>query len=73
MFLPRRNDHVFFFRVGGHEVINSSTEHLVSRKLECRKNIGTTCIRHMNASVNCKHITSPMKHTQREIVYVDGK
>ena len=51
MFLPRNNDHVFcLLRVGGHEVISSPIEHLVSRKLECRKNIAITCIRHMNTS-----------------------
>ena len=36
MFLPRSNDHVFcLLRVDGHEVISSSIEYLVSRKLEC--------------------------------------
>ena len=52
MFLPRSNDHIFcLLRVDGHEVISSPIEYLVSRKLECRKNIAITCIRHMNTSV----------------------
>ena len=64
MFLPRTNEHVFcFLRVDGHEVISSPIEHLVRRKLERRKNIAITCIRHINTSVICKHITSSMKHT----------
>ena len=65
------NNHVFcFLRVDGHEVISSPIEHLVSRKLECRKNIGITCIRHMNTSVNCKHITSSTRRSQVEIEVV---
>ena len=40
MFLPRSNDHVFcLLRVDGHEVISIPIDHLVRRKLECRKNI----------------------------------
>ena len=72
MFLPRSNDHVFcLLRVDGHEVISGPIEYLVRRAPECRKNIAITCIRHMNTSVICKHITSSMKHTQGEIVDID--
>ena len=71
MFSPRSNDHVFcFLRVDGNEVISRPIEHLVSRKLECRKNIGITCIRHINTSVICKHITSSIRCSQEEIEVV---
>ena len=40
---------MYFFRVDGHEIFSSPFEQLVSRKLECRKNIAITYIRHMNS------------------------
>ena len=72
MFLPGSDDDEFIsFRVEDHEVISSPIEHLVSRKLECRKKIAINGIRHMNISVIYKHIASTMKYTLEEIVDID--
>ena len=50
----------------GYEVISSTIEHLVSRKLECRKNIAITCIKHMRRESEREREREREKQRDRE-------